>query len=152
MTDSTRYTVPVSGLASFLLARIFSREEVAQRLDAANIGGTRRGEEIREEVLSAVDLLAERGSAWHAAQGGRESVAPPGTAPGLGSGEEAASSAGMDDEPTMTVPEAAKALGRSQERVRQLIHKGALPARFTGRTWLISASAVESRARERKAA
>ncbi len=152
MTDSTRYTVPVSGLASYLLARIFTREEVAQRLDAANISGTPRGEAIREEVLSAVDLLAERGSAWHAAQGGRDEVTARSSAAGLGIGEEAGSSVGMDDLPTMTVPEAAAVLDRSQERVRQLIHKGALPAQSDCGAWLISAAAVEERVRERNAA
>lgn len=124
MTDA-RYIVPVSGRAAFLLARLLDAEDVARRLDAAGFRGTPKAEAFREEVLSAVALISERGNAWHEAQRG-ESTEPSFTAPFVESdaSARARTSSAMSNLNAITQREAAAILGVSPQRVGQLRDDG----------------------------
>jgi excisionase family DNA binding protein len=53
--------------------------------------------------------------------------------------------AGADDAPMLSVPEAAAALGVSQQRVRQLLDGGKLSGMKVGRDWLVSRVSVQQR-------
>jgi hypothetical protein len=124
MTDA-RYIVPVSGRAAFVLAHLLDAEDVARRLDARGIRGTPKAEAIREEILSAVALIRERGDAWHEAQRG-ESTEPGFTAPFVESDASARTrtSSDMSNLNAITQREAAAILGVSPQRVGQLRDDG----------------------------
>src|SRR5215210_7586339 len=50
----------------------------------------------------------------------------------------------------LSVPEASRELARSQQRVRQLIHHGVLPAAKVGGSWAVDRSAVQLLARHKQ--
>lgn len=126
MSDAARYVVPVSGPVAYVLARLLDRDEVARRLDAAGFRGTPQAESFREEVLSAVALIRERGEAWHAAQRGERaesSFTSPFTERGALDNEQRSSAMHLN---AITQSEAAKVLGITPQRVGQLRKDGQL--------------------------
>jgi hypothetical protein len=68
LMHEARFTVPVSGRAAFVLARLLDPRELERRLSDAGFRGSPRAEALREEVMTAVALLHERGRAWHEAE------------------------------------------------------------------------------------
>lgn len=138
---SERRTLPVDAAACFVLARLWSRDETAERLDRYGFRGSAAGEAWREHVLSTLDEIRRVGDGWH-----RDRSSPP-SACGRPSGEESSSSIVMSGD-TMTTMRAAEILGVSARRVRQLIDAGLLPAERVGRDLHVDAAAVAARAAE----
>jgi hypothetical protein len=119
--SAARYTVPVSGLAAYLLAQIIDLRALERRLDDVGIRGSDRAERVRADVIETVELLRERGNAWHETQRAGTSFTP--TFEESRAARDGRSSDGMYIN-TYTTREVADLLGVTTQRVGQLRDEG----------------------------
>jgi Helix-turn-helix domain len=143
--DHVRYGVAVSGRAAFLLARLIDPRQLERRLDNAGIRGSNRAEQIRAEVMETVELLRERGAAWHEAQR-REDTSFNRAFNERRGASDGGSSDGMFID-IYTTSEVAEVLGVTPQRVGQLRDEGHFDAiRSDGGRgrWLYAAGEVRA--------
>jgi len=143
--DDARYAVPVSGRAAFLLGRLIEPRALERRLDEAGIRGSDRAEQVRAEVMGTVELLRERGAAWHEAERrGDLSFNPAFNERRLASDGRSSDAMYID---TYTAREVADVLAVTPQRVGQLRDEGHFDAfRANGGKgqWLYAAGEVRA--------
>lgn len=143
--DHVRYGVAVSGRAAFLLARLIDPRQLERRMDDVGIRGSSRAEQIRAEVIETVELLRERGAAWHEAQRRGDTSFNRAFNERRGATDGRSSDAMFID--TYTTSEVADVLGVTPQRVGQLRDEGHFDAfRADGGRgrWLYAAGEVRA--------
>jgi excisionase family DNA binding protein len=122
---------PVHGVSAWVLVGILER---AKALDSIQ----RLPPEARAEVLETYDGLRAAGIYWN--QRHQDALADSPEPPPTAEAEN------EDSEPYLSAVEAARILGCSDRRIRQLVTDGVLSGKRVAGRWLIDADSVDDRA------